>query len=45
MIEIELYFQVFYAFRFARKFSKTAEVTFDVDEEHKLIIAQICVQK
>jgi hypothetical protein len=22
------------------KFSKTAEVTFDVDEEHKLIIAQ-----
>jgi hypothetical protein len=33
-------FQVFHAFRFARKFSKTAEVTFDVDEEHKLIIAQ-----
>jgi hypothetical protein len=44
-MEIELYFQIFYASRFASKFSKTEEVGFDVDEEHKLIIAQICVQK
>jgi hypothetical protein len=27
------------------KFSKTAEVTFDVDEEHKLSLRKICVQK
>jgi hypothetical protein len=39
MMEIELYFKYSMP-RFARKFSKTEEVGFDVDEEHKLIIAQ-----
>jgi hypothetical protein len=43
--EIELYFKYSMPLDLRAKFSKTAEVTFDVDEEHKLIIAQICVQK
>ncbi|MFB0911388.1 MAG: DEAD/DEAH box helicase, partial [Flavobacterium sp.] len=38
--EIELYFKYSMPLDLRAKFSKTAEVTFDVDEEHKLIIAQ-----
>ncbi|KIQ14632.1 MULTISPECIES: DEAD/DEAH box helicase [Flavobacterium] len=38
--EIELYFKYTMPPELRAKFSKTAEVTFDVDEEHKLIIKQ-----
>jgi superfamily II DNA or RNA helicase len=38
--EIELYFKYSMPPELRLKFSKTAEVNFDVDEEHKLIIAQ-----
>lgn len=38
--EIELYFKYSMPPELRAKFSKTADVTFDVDEEHKLIIKQ-----
>ncbi|MBP4137143.1 MULTISPECIES: DEAD/DEAH box helicase [Flavobacterium] len=38
--EIELYFKYTMPPELRAKFSKTADVTFDVDEEHKLIIKQ-----
>lgn len=38
--EIELYFKYSMPPEVRAKFSKTADVTFDVDEEHKLIIKQ-----
>ena len=38
--EIELYFKYTMPPELRAKFSKTADVTFDVDEEHKLAIAQ-----
>jgi hypothetical protein len=38
--EIELYFKFTMSPELRAKFSKTEEVTFDVDEEHKLVIAQ-----
>jgi hypothetical protein len=38
--EIELYFKFTMSAELRAKFSKTEEVTFDVDEEHKLVIAQ-----
>jgi hypothetical protein len=42
--EIELYFKYSMPLDLRAKFSKTAEVTFDVDEEHKSL-HKICVQK
>lgn len=38
--EIELFFKYSMPLELRAKFSKTADVTFDVDEEHKLIIKQ-----
>ncbi|WP_264530075.1 DEAD/DEAH box helicase [Flavobacterium sp. N502540] len=38
--EIEMYFKYSMPAELRAKFSKTADVTFDVDEEHKLIIKQ-----